>query len=94
MNATVGGIHPWDLPDLPADHILATEWKTFKREVQRLLAEGHEGRCVLIKGDVVIGIWDTSRDAYRAGRERLGLEAFLVQPIHSCEVPVRIPRYQ
>jgi hypothetical protein len=55
---------------------------TYRRELPRLLAEGHEGRVVLIKGDQVLSIWDTLDDAYQAARERFPLgQAFLTQPI-------------
>jgi hypothetical protein len=54
----------------------------YRRELPRLLAEGHEGRVVLIKGDQVLSIWDTLDDAYQAARERFPLgQAFLTQPI-------------
>src|SRR5258705_169396 len=38
---------------------LAVEWEFYRREVGRLLAEGNEGRFVLIKGEAVIGLFDT-----------------------------------
>jgi hypothetical protein len=81
MDVQAEGIKPWELPDLPEDHVLAREWKTYKREVQRLLAEGHEGRHALIKGDVVVSVWDTSRDAVQAGHSHFGTGPFMVQMI-------------
>jgi hypothetical protein len=48
------------------------------------LAEGQEGRHVLVSGDAVVSIWDTFADAYQAGRERFGFgELFLAQPIEA-----------
>jgi hypothetical protein len=60
---------------------LAAEAATYFRELSRLVAEGHEGRCVLIRGDKVESIWDTFDDACQAGRERFGFTPFLAQPI-------------
>jgi hypothetical protein len=60
---------------------LETEAETYRREVGRLLAEGHAGRHALIKGDAVISIWDTQRDALQAGRDKFGLEDIAVVKI-------------
>jgi hypothetical protein len=84
---------PQDLPDLPEDHPLALEWKTYKREIGRLLAEGNVGRHALIKGDKVVSVWDTHGDAYQAGRERFGLGVFMVQEVQPVDRPVRIGYY-
>jgi hypothetical protein len=82
-----------DMPDLPADHVLAQEWKTYKREVARLVAEGHEGRFCLIKGDDIVGIWDSSSAAVAAGLERYGLTDLMVHEINAIEPIYRIPQY-
>lgn len=80
---------PGWLQPLPPGSPLEAEWNTFCRELPRLIKEGHEGRCVLIKGDKVVGVWD-SRDAARAvGYERFGLVPFLAQDIVRYERPVR-----
>jgi hypothetical protein len=60
---------------------IRTEIATYRRELPRLIAEGHAGRFVLIKGDAVVSVWDTSDDAYQAGCERFGSGPFLAQPI-------------
>lgn len=58
---------------------LATEWEVFRRELPRLLAEGHEGRYVLIKGDEVIGLWDADADAIAEGRRLFPRQHIAVQ---------------
>jgi hypothetical protein len=83
--AELGKIHytqlqPSDWPD--------PEWDTYRREVGRLLAEGHEGRWALIKGDQVFGVFDTPDEAEAAGIQRFLCTAFLVRQIHTFE-PVR-----
>jgi hypothetical protein len=60
---------------------LEREAETYRREVERLLAEGHAGRHVLIRGDDVVGIWDSQYDALQAGRDRFGLDDIAVVEI-------------
>lgn len=48
----------------------AVEWETYRREVGRLIAEGHEGKYVLLDGEEVVGIFDTWEDAKREGLTR------------------------
>jgi hypothetical protein len=47
----------------------------------RLLAEGEEGRWVLLKGSEVISTWDTFNDAIQVGYNRFGEAPFLVQQV-------------
>jgi hypothetical protein len=47
-----------ELPPARTDSPIASEWDFYRREVGRLLAEGHENRWVLIKGQEIVGIWD------------------------------------
>jgi hypothetical protein len=56
-------IHYTELAALPPDHPLHEENELYRREVARLLAEGHEGRFVMIKGSEIIGIFNTFREA-------------------------------
>lgn len=68
------------------------EIRTYLRELPRLLAEGQEGRFVVIKGDEVLSVWDTFDDACQAGRERIPLgEAFLAQPIDAGDLSRPFP---
>lgn len=60
---------------------LEREAETYRREVGQLLAEGHAGRYALLKGDAVVSIWDTQRDALQAGRDQFGLEDIAVVKI-------------
>lgn len=68
-------IHYSELVPLREGQPLAREWNTFCREIGRLLAEGHEGKFMLIGGETVHGVFDTKSDADRAGRERFGRTA-------------------
>jgi hypothetical protein len=60
---------------------IRAEIATYRRALPRLLAEGQAHRFVLIKGDEVISVWDTSDEAYQAGCERFGNGPFLAQPV-------------
>ena len=69
---------------------LSMEWNTFVRELGRLLAEGNEGRHVLIKGDQVIGLWDTFDEACAEGRRRFPGQDIAVQPVSEWQPLVKL----
>jgi hypothetical protein len=77
------------LPALPPGSPREEEWNTFRRELPRLLAEGHQGRFALLHRDAVAGVWDTLQEAIRAGYERFGLAPFLVQEVVVSQRPLR-----
>jgi len=62
----------------PPGYPLHREAAAYRRELPRLLAEGEAWRFALFKGDDLISIWDTQRDALQYGRERYGLEPIAV----------------
>ncbi len=57
------------------------ELATYDRELPRLLAEGAEGRWVLIKDSAVVGTWDTFDAAIQVAYDRFGHVPFLVQQV-------------
>ena len=79
-------IHWTDLPEDASGGPLATEWNVYRKQVGRLLAEGHEGRWVLIKGEEIIGIWDTENEA-----DQVRLQRFLMQPVLFQQIREREP---
>jgi hypothetical protein len=83
-------IHYTKLPDVPPESSLALEWQVYKRELPRLLAEGQEGKAILIKGDRVLGTFDTEDAAVQAGYARYVAESFFVHTIRSQEPMVRL----
>lgn len=83
---------PWtELPPADANEALAAEWETYRREVGRLLAEGQEGKYALIKGEEIIGIYETWDEARRVGLEKYLLQGHMVRPILSREPVIRGP---
>lgn len=72
-------IHYTKLGPPRPDSELATEWELFRRELPRLLAEGHEGKYVLIKGDEIVGLYDTSDAGIAAGRRLFPNQHIAVQ---------------
>src|SRR5262249_1779766 len=68
----------------PGDR-LYLEWNTYRREVGRWLAEGQEGRWVLIKGETVVGVFDTWDEAWTEGCQRYLLTPMLVHQIRTEE---------
>ncbi len=79
-------IHHTQLPDGPPDSPIATEWNYYGRTIGRLLAEGHEGKWLLIKKEEIVGIWDTEAQADSVRRER-----FLMQPVLMKQILAREP---
>jgi hypothetical protein len=82
-------VHFTELPEAKPDSPLYQEWNTYRREVGRLLAEGSEGRHVLIKGEQVIGLWDTHDAAMMAGYQRFPGQPFLVHQVQERERVLR-----
>src|SRR5262245_8850172 len=74
-------IHHSELPAGDAASPLCREWNTYRREAGRLLAEGHEGKFILVHGETILGLFDTWDAAREAGLERFLLQPFLVHQI-------------
>ncbi len=55
------------------------ELKTYEQKLPELLAQ--EGKFIVIKGDAIIGMYDTYSDALQAGYAKVGLEEFFVRQI-------------
>lgn len=83
-------IHYTELPPARPGEPLAEEWETYRREVGRLLAEGHEGRYVLIKGNQIIGMWDTQAEAFATVDRCFPFQPVLVHQIQQRERILRI----
>lgn len=93
MNATNGRMfHYTQLLPVPSDSPIAVECQTYRNEIVRLLAEGHEGKHVLIKGDKIIGIWNTDAEAYGEGLKRYLGQPFVVHQIRTWEPVLRVSR--
>jgi hypothetical protein len=78
---------------LPADNSnepLAQEWNVYRREIGRLLAEGHQGRFVLIKGEEIVDLFDDWSAARQAGLKRYLREPFFVHAIREVEPHLHI----
>jgi hypothetical protein len=86
-------IHYTQQPPPGPNDPLAVEWHTYMREVPRLLAEGQEGRHVLIKGEEIIGIYDTHVEALTAGYQRYLDQPFCVHQIQTWERVYRVRGY-
>jgi hypothetical protein len=74
-------------------HVSAEQWEraqrdleTYRRELPRLLQEGHAGKYALIKDDQVLGIWDTVGDVLQAAGERFGLDPVATYKINPLDV--------
>jgi len=82
-------IHFTEMPEPSADSPIYREAQTFRRELPRLLAEGHDGKWALIKGNEIIGLYATLDEGYRLGRERFLFHPFIVQPVREWQLLIR-----
>ncbi len=82
-------IHFSELPEDTSGGRLSIEWNFYRREVGLLLAEGHEGRWVLIRGEEIVGIWDTQEEAERIRRDRFPLKDVFLKQIRTREPVIR-----
>jgi hypothetical protein len=71
---------------------LETEMATFRREVPKLLAEGHAGSFALVHGDQVVGLFPSVEAAVVAGDDRFEFDPFLVREVTDNEQPKYFPR--
>ena len=72
------------------DRELDREVATFEANRDRLLRNGAEGLYVLIKGNEVIGVFDTEAEAQTAGCARFGEAAFLVRQVRVEQPPLTV----
>jgi hypothetical protein len=81
-------IHYSELPPLIGQ--LQVEHETYRANVGRLIAEGHEGEHILIKGSVIIGFWKTRAEALAEGHRLFPLQPIYVHEIQTYETPLRL----
>ena len=86
-------IHHTELPEDNRGDASARDWNFYRQEVGRLLAEGQEGRWVLIKGAKIIGIWESRDEAAALALERYLNEAVLIHQIQENEPILRVRGY-
>jgi hypothetical protein len=78
-----------ELPEAKTDSPLYREWNTYRHEAGRLLAEVNSNRHVLIKGDRIVGIWNTHDEALAGGYREFPGQPFLVHQIQERERVLR-----
>jgi hypothetical protein len=66
---------------------LDQEMKTYEANKDDLLARA-KGKFVLIKGDKILGIFESQVDAVNQGYKELGLVPFLVKEVQELETPI------
>lgn len=67
---------------------LQKEIETFKAKKNEVLAQA-EGKFVLIKGEKVIGLFESQGDALQEGYKQFGKGPFLVKQVLALDVPLR-----
>lgn len=64
--------------------LLEQEINYFEEHLGELL-EHHEGQFALVKRDRLVGTYSTFKEAYEAGVQEFGIEAFLVKQVSESE---------
>jgi hypothetical protein len=63
--------------------VLERELATYHASLESLLE--HEGKFVVIQGEMIAGTWQTYEDALKAGYDQFGLTPFMVKQILAVE---------
>lgn len=82
-------IHYTELAPAVPDSPLAQEWETFRRALPGLLAQGLEGKHVLIVGEEVVSVWDTFSEALADGRRRFPNRPIAAQLVSEWQPVIR-----
>jgi hypothetical protein len=88
-------MHFSELTESDPNSPLGLEWNTYLKNLGRLLQEGHANKHILIKGDQIIGIWDTRDRALMEGRQRFpGQDIFVHQVLEFEPVYLQTFRFR
>jgi len=71
---------------------LKTELKYFNKIKDGLLPE-HSGKFALVKGEKLIGVYKTAKNAYLAGLKKMGAKQFLIKEVLEKENVEYIPTF-
>ncbi|MEW5717969.1 MAG: hypothetical protein AB1817_05025 [Chloroflexota bacterium] len=63
----------------------------FYQENKAMLLSQYNGKFIVIKGQELIGSFDTINDALAEGARRFGLESFLVRRVQERQEEIRVP---
>ena len=86
-------VHYTELPALPPDNTFFHEWQAYRRDVAKLIADGLEGKWVVIKEGTIQGIFEGWKLGYRFGLDRNKQQTFLLHQILTNEPIHRLNGY-
>lgn len=69
--------------------LLDAELQTYERNRESLLRSA-EGKFALIKGDQIVGVYESKMDAINQGYRQLGHVPFLVKQVLKVETPLNL----
>ena len=78
-------IHSTEIAEVDARSPICREWNFYRFEVGRLLAEGYEGKWVMIEGEEIVGLWETSAHTAAYRRTRLPNTKVFVKQLRTWE---------
>lgn len=86
-------IHYTDLPEDRSANPLAEDWSYYRSQAGKLLADGHEGRWVLIKDQRIVGIFHTEQAAYDTALAQFLMQPVLIHQVRTHEPVLRGPLF-
>jgi hypothetical protein len=86
-------LHYSELPPDMSEEAPARDWNYYLREAGRLIAEGHEGKWVLIKSATIVGVWETEEEVRAVAAGRFLMEPVLIHQIREREPVLRTPTF-
>lgn len=82
-----------ELPKERAADDAARNWNYYLSEASRLLAEGHEGRWLIVHEGAIVGIWDTEDEARTVASVQFLMEPVLIHRIRDQEPVIPVPTF-
>lgn len=68
------------------------ELEVYKRVRAEYLAQNPQGGFVVIKGEEILGVWQSRLDALKAGIDKYGDVPFLVKNINESDIAINFSR--
>jgi len=72
--------------------MLDKELEVYQKNKADLQAQNPQGGFVVIKGEEVLGVWQTRMDALNEGIKKYGDVAFLVKDINESDIAINFSR--
>lgn len=83
-------IHYTELKENLSGTPRASSWNVYVREVGRLLAEGHEGKWVVIADGAIVGVFPARQEAMKLALTRYRGPSAMIRQVRETETVYRL----